>query len=94
MNNSGRSVVVAGAGGFIGGDMVAKFIEQGYSLIRAIDIKPIGEWYQVHSDVDNRVLDLKSLDNSIEAVDGVNEVYNLAADMGGMGFIENNNLAI
>lgn len=90
MNNSGRSVVVAGAGGFIGGHMVVKLIEQGYSLIRAIDIKPIGEWYQVHSDVDNRVLDLKSLDNSIEAVDGVNEVYNLAADMGGMGFIENN----
>ena len=90
MNNSGRSVVVAGAGGFIGGHMVAKLIEQGYSLIRAIDIKPIGEWYQVYPDVDNRVLDLKSLDNSIEAVDGVNEVYNLAADMGGMGFIENN----
>ena len=90
MNNSGRSVVVAGAGGFIGGHMVAELIEQGYSLIRAIDIKPIGEWYQVYPDVDNRVLDLKSLDNSIEAVDGVNEVYNLAADMGGMGFIENN----
>ena len=90
MNNSGRSVVVAGAGGFIGGHMVVKLIEQGYSLIRAIDIKPIGEWYQVYPDVDNRVLDLKSLDNSIEAVDGVNEVYNLAADMGGMGFIENN----
>ncbi len=90
MNNSGRSVLVAGAGGFIGGHMVAKLKEQGYSLIRAVDIKPMDEWYQVYPDVDNRVLDLKSLDNSIEAVDGINEVYNLAADMGGMGFIENN----
>ena len=90
MNNAGKSVLVAGAGGFIGGHLVAKLKEQGYSLIRAVDVKPMDEWYQVYPDIDNRVLDLKSLDNSVEAAEGVNEIYNLAADMGGMGFIENN----
>ena len=90
MSNSNRSVLVGGAGGFIGGHMVQKLIDQGFSNIRAVDIKEQDEWYQVHPDVDNRVLDLQSLDNAIEAVEGMNEVYNLAADMGGMGFIENN----
>jgi len=90
MSNSNRSVLVGGAGGFIGGHMVQKLIDQGFSNIRAVDIKGQDEWYQVHPDVDNRVLDLQSLDNAIEAVEGMNEVYNLAADMGGMGFIENN----
>ena len=92
MNNSNKSVAVAvaGAGGFIGGHLVAKLIEQGYSTIRAIDIKELNEWYQVHPEVDNRVLDLKSLSNARELTDGMDEVYNLAADMGGMGFIENN----
>jgi GDP-D-mannose 3', 5'-epimerase len=90
MSNSNKSVLVGGAGGFIGGHMVQKLIDQGFSNIRAVDIKEQDEWYQVHPDVDNRVLDLQSLDNAIEAVEGINEVYNLAADMGGMGFIENN----
>jgi nucleoside-diphosphate-sugar epimerase len=90
MSNSNRSVLVAGAGGFIGGHMVKKLIDQGFSNIRAVDIKGKDDWYQVHPDVDNRVLNLQTLDNAVEAVEGMNEVYNLAADMGGMGFIENN----
>ena len=90
MSNSNRSVLVAGAGGFIGGHMVKTLIDQGFSNIRAVDIKGKDDWYQVHPDVDNRVLNLQTLDNAVEAVEGMNEVYNLAADMGGMGFIENN----
>ena len=90
MNSNSKSALVAGAGGFIGGHMVAKLIEQNYSTIIAVDIKPMKEWYQSFSEVDNEVLDLKSLENCKKAIRGVHEVYNLAADMGGMGFIENN----
>lgn len=90
MSNSNRSVLVAGAGGFIGGHLVKKLIDQGFSNIRAVDIKEKDDWYQVHPDVDNRVLNLQTLENAVEAVEGMDEVYNLAADMGGMGFIENN----
>ena len=70
--------------------LVKKLIDQGFSNIRAVDIKGKDDWYQVHPDVDNRVLNLQTLDNAVEAVEGMDEVYNLAADMGGMGFIENN----
>ena len=90
MDNSDRSVVVAGAGGFIGGHLVAQLMQQGYSSIRAIDIKPMDQWYQIFKEIDNKVLDLKTLSSCRSAVDGIDEVYNLAADMGGMGFIENN----
>ena len=90
MNSNNKSALVAGAGGFIGGQMVAKLIEQNYSTIIAVDIKPMKEWYQSFSEVDNEVLDLKSSENCKKAIRGVHEVYNLAADMGGMGFIENN----
>ena len=90
MNSNSKSALVAGAGGFIGGHMVAKLIEQNYSTIIAVDIKPMKEWYQSFSEVDNKILDLKSLEDCKKAIRGVHEVYNLAADMGGMGFIENN----
>jgi len=88
-----KKIVVAGAGGFIGGHLV-NYLRKLYpnSLIRAVDIKPLNQWYQIsdHSLTENLVLDLKELDNCYKAVNGFNEVYNLAADMGGMGFIENN----
>jgi GDP-D-mannose 3', 5'-epimerase len=83
-------IVVCGAGGFIGGHLVADLRRQGYSRIRAVDKKPFDEWYQRFSDVENLQLDLQSLDACEAAVAGATEVYNLAADMGGMGFIENN----
>jgi nucleoside-diphosphate-sugar epimerase len=86
-------VLVAGAGGFIGGWLVRHLRENGFTAVRAVDIKPLDEWYQVSSDVDNRVADLRSLEACNEAVDGVAHVYNLACDMGGMGFIEANRAA-
>ncbi|MDP9435291.1 MAG: NAD-dependent epimerase/dehydratase family protein [Actinomycetota bacterium] len=84
--------VVTGAGGFIGGHLVADLLRSGRS-VRAVDVKPQEEWYQVHDAADNMVADLQYLENARRAVDGVSEVYNLAADMGGMGFIENNKAA-
>jgi GDP-D-mannose 3',5'-epimerase len=88
MNSQDDLVLVAGAGGFIGGHLVARLLARGHRNVRAVDIKPIGEWYQVFREADNRVLDLKSLANCRTAVAGVSRVFNLAADMGGMGFIE------
>src|ERR1035437_2205921 len=87
-----KKIVVAGAGGFIGGHLVKELIKKGH-IVRAVDLKPLNEWYQVSSDVDNLVLDLRLRENCYQAVNGYNEVFNLAADMGGMGFIENNKAA-
>ncbi len=83
-------IVVTGGGGFIGGWLVRHFLEQGHTNVRSVDIKPLDEWYQVHDGVDNVVADLKDLGNCRRACDGAADVYQLAADMGGMGFIENN----
>jgi nucleoside-diphosphate-sugar epimerase len=86
-------VVVTGGGGFIGGHLVAELRRRGYARIRAVDYKPRDEWYQVIPDVDNRVLDLRERDACIAAAGGARYVFNLAADMGGMGFIELNKAA-
>jgi GDP-D-mannose 3',5'-epimerase len=83
-------IVVAGGGGFIGGHLVASLRRHGYQRIRSVDAKPLREWYQHFDDVDNRQLDLRRLVDCEAAVAGADEVYNIAADMGGMGFIENN----
>ncbi|MGC2501515.1 MAG: NAD-dependent epimerase/dehydratase family protein [Silvibacterium sp.] len=90
MNLHGEKVAVCGAGGFIGGHMVKKLLELGANVVRAIDIKPIDEWYQSSSDVENLTLDLKDKDNCYKAAKAASVVFQLAADMGGMGFIENN----
>ena len=82
-------VVVAGAGGFIGGHLVREFRGQGRS-VRAVDIKPVAEWHQRFDDVENVVADLKLADQCRRACRGATVVYQLAADMGGMGFIESN----
>src|SRR3984957_2503773 len=84
------SVLVTGAGGFIGGHLVARLREQGVEDIRGVDRVPLDEWHQRFDDVDNRTADLQELSACRSASDGVDVVYNLAADMGGMGFIENN----
>jgi len=86
-------ILVAGAGGFIGGSLVRHLRENGFTTIRAIDVKPLSEWYQVFPDVDNRVADLRSAETCKDVVDGIAHVYNLACDMGGMGFIEANRAA-
>jgi nucleoside-diphosphate-sugar epimerase len=87
-----KRILVAGAGGFIAGHLVKELIKKG-NCVRAVDIKPLNEWYQVSEEADNLVLDLRLRENCYRAVNGYNEVFNLAADMGGMGFIENNKAA-
>ena len=82
-------ILVAGAGGFIGGALVRYFSEQGFTRIRAVDKKPLPLWYQTTPGVENLCLDLSYEDNCVRAAEDAAEVYNLAADMGGMGFIEN-----
>ncbi len=84
------SVLVTGAGGFIGGHRVARLREKGVERIRGVDRVPLEEWYQRFDDVDNRAADLQELAACRSACEGIDTVYNLAADMGGMGFIENN----
>jgi len=85
-----KTIVVCGAGGFIGGHLVADLRRQGLGPIRAVDIKPLGGWYQEFKDVENLSLDLGEKAAGEKALAGAGTVYNLAADMGGMGFIENN----
>ncbi len=81
-------LVVAGAGGFIGGALVRHLARQGFARIRAVDKKPLPEWYQRTAGVESLCLDLTREADCVRAVAGAAEVYNLAADMGGMGFIE------
>jgi GDP-D-mannose 3',5'-epimerase len=90
MNLKGETAVVCGAGGFIGGHLVKGLIANGVKVVRAVDVKPLEEWYQVTEGVENLSLDLKDKENCLVAAEGVSMVYQLAADMGGMGFIENN----
>ncbi len=82
-------VLVAGGGGFIGGHLVADLLGQGLR-VRSVDVKPFEEWYQVHEGAENVQADLSLLESAMSATEGAGEVYMLAADMGGMGFIENN----
>ncbi len=81
--------VVAGGGGFIGGHLVADLLSQG-KRVRAVDAKPLDEWYQRFDGVENLQLDLSEREACRVALDGAGRVFQLAADMGGMGFIENN----
>jgi GDP-D-mannose 3', 5'-epimerase len=90
MRLQNEKVIVCGAGGFIGGHLVKSLLDDNIDVIKAIDVKPLNEWYQVSSKTKNIQADLKDLRNCEEAVEGATAVFNLAADMGGMGFIENN----
>lgn len=90
MGLKSRPILIAGAGGFIGGWLVQSLIEKGEKNIRAVDIKPMTEWYQVFDEAENLVLDLKDPEAAEMACREASIVYNLAADMGGMGFIEAN----
>jgi GDP-D-mannose 3',5'-epimerase len=84
--------VVTGAGGFIGGHLVKALLADG-KTVRGIDVKPLEDWHQQHPDAENRHGDVSLVEVARSAVDGAGTVYNLAADMGGMGFIENNKAA-
>jgi nucleoside-diphosphate-sugar epimerase len=85
-----KKIVVCGGGGFIGGHLIADLLKQGYHDIRAVDIKPFEEWYQHSPQTETLELDLQDKSACEQALNGAAVVYNLAADMGGMGFIENN----
>lgn len=87
MNNT---ILITGAGGFIGGSLVNHFRNKNQFKIRAVDRKPINKWYQKFDDVENVSLDLQKEDACNFVIKDVNTIYNLAADMGGMGFIEHN----
>ncbi len=90
MDIASPTAVVCGAGGFIGGHLVKSLIVQGIRVIRAVDIKPLEEWHQIADGVENLSLDLKEKEHCLTATEGADHVYQLAADMGGMGFIEKN----
>jgi GDP-D-mannose 3',5'-epimerase len=81
--------LIAGAGGFIGGYLTRNLINEGHEVICA-DLKPIEYWFQYFSSAKNYSFDLKEFENCIKATEGVDYVYNMACNMGGMGFIENN----
>ena len=85
-----KNVLVTGAGGFIGGHLVARLRDLGVENVRGVDRVPLDEWYQRFDDVDSRQGDLQELAVCQSACEGIDTVFNLAADMGGMGFIENN----
>ena len=90
MNNPLDLILVTGAGGFIGGNLVGNLRSRGYKRIRAVDIKPLDDWYQRFEDVENLSLDLNLKESCEKAAQGARDIYNLAANMGGMGFIEHN----
>ena len=84
-----KKIFVAGAGGFIGGHIVKELIKRGYK-VKGADIKPFEEWYQLSNEAENYIKDLSEKQNCYEMVEGTDEVINMACNMGGMGFIENN----
>ena len=84
-----NSYLVCGAGGFIGGHLVKDLLNQGYKVVCA-DIKPLERWFQKFDETENHVLDLKNFDNCLKISKDCDYIYNMACNMGGMGFIENN----
>jgi GDP-D-mannose 3',5'-epimerase len=82
-----NTILVTGAGGFIGGHLVSDLLRQNFQ-VRAVDIKPVSDWYQIHQLAENQQRNLADIHECRQAVEGIERIYNLAADMGGMGFIE------
>lgn len=84
-----QRILVAGAGGFIGGHLTGELLKRGFEVI-AVDVKPLDRWYQLHGSARNLVRNLEEKAACYEVADGCETIYNLACNMGGMGFIENN----
>src|SRR5210317_2615453 len=81
--------LVCGAGGFIGGHLVKRLMDQGHTVVCA-DVKPLEYWFQIFEGNENFSLDLKEYENCLKVTKNIDFVYNMACNMGGMGFIENN----
>jgi len=81
--------LICGAGGFIGGHLVKDLMNEGHEVVCA-DIKPQEFWFQLFEENKNYSLDLKEYENCLKVTEGVDLIYNMACNMGGMGFIENN----
>ncbi|MCS7032790.1 MAG: NAD-dependent epimerase/dehydratase family protein, partial [Phycisphaerae bacterium] len=86
--DSNLSAVICGGGGFIGGHLAGDLIRKGFRRVRVVDIKPLDQWYQVHPEAENIQADLNERSAAFAAVKGMDLVWNLACNMGGMGFIE------
>ena len=84
-----KKILVAGGGGFIGGHLAKSLVSRGHD-VRVVDVKPLDQWYQRTEGAENIVANLEEKDTCFSASEGCDEVYNLACNMGGMGFIENN----
>jgi len=85
-----KNILVVGAGGFIGGHLVKRFLDNGNKVV-AVDIKPKEYWFQDFDDVENHYsLDMKEIAHCRNVIKNINYVFNMACNMGGMGFIENN----
>tara|TARA_B110000027_G_scaffold23026_1_gene24906 strand:+ start:552 stop:1547 length:996 start_codon:yes stop_codon:yes gene_type:complete len=84
-----KKILIAGAGGFIGGHLAKSLLDEGHKVVCA-DSKPIEYWFQTFEECENYSLDLKEYDNCLKTSEGVDYIYNMACNMGGMGFIENN----
>ena len=84
-----KKFLVCGAGGFIGGHLVRDLVKSGNEVVCA-DIKPFEHWFQISDENKNYSLDLKEYENCLKVTEGIDYIYNMACNMGGMGFIENN----
>ena len=89
MTQQQKRILIAGGGGFIGGHLAGSLLAKGHQVVVA-DIKSLDQWYQVHGEAENHVLNLEGKQACYEVMEGCDEVYNLACNMGGMGFIEFN----
>lgn len=89
MAHEQKRILIAGGGGFIGGHLVGALLAQGHQVVTA-DIKELDQWYQVHDQAENVVLNLEEKDACYKVAEGCDDIYNLACNMGGMGFIEFN----
>ena len=90
MKLAGQRVVICGGGGFIGGHLAKRLLARNVKTLRCVDLKPPAEWHQISTCAENLQLDLRLKESCEIALRGADAVFNLAADMGGMGFIENN----
>ena len=84
-----KKYLVCGAGGFIGGHLVSSLINDGHEVL-CVDIKPLENWFQIFDTNKSFSLDLKEYENCLEVTKNIDFIYNMACNMGGMGFIENN----